>query len=491
MEILIDILRFIGVLFLVLMIFNLMILVHEWGHFLAGRWRGLKIDRFQIWFGKPIWKTTHNGVQYGLGTIPAGGFVSLPQMVTMESIEGQVDEEEKKALPPISPLDKIIVAFAGPLFSFFLAVAFAVLVWAVGKPVEEARGTTVIGQVAEDSPAEKAGLEVGDKILYIDGQQVKQFLGMTDSVMWAVIASKSDTLEVEIDRPGEGRMTIQVERAPLDQKEVEGPWVVRAWSYLTSRPPFRTIGVGPMVSPVIAETLPNSPAESLGLRTGDVILSVGGNVVRQPRDVVEFDWQAGQSVEVVFRRGDDTLTETIVPRIPEIPEGNTDAKIGVKFDAAGVRTIVHENPLTQVKNSFRSIFATLNAVFSPKSDIGAGHLSGPVGIMGVYYDLFQHPDGWRLVMWFSVLLNVNLAILNLLPFPVLDGGHIVMAILEWIRRKPLPIRVLEVVQTGFVLMLLGFMAFVTLKDVGDRTSRGGGAAQQEPAFLPLSESENP
>ena len=106
------------------MMFNIMIIVHEWGHFLAGRWRGLEIDRFQIWFGKPIWKKTYNGVQYGLGTIPAGGFVSLPQMVTMESIEGEVDEETKKNLPPISPLDKIIVAFAGPLFSFLLALRF-------------------------------------------------------------------------------------------------------------------------------------------------------------------------------------------------------------------------------------------------------------------------------------------------------------------------------------------------------------------------------
>jgi regulator of sigma E protease len=126
------------------MIFNVMIVVHEWGHFLAGRWRGLYIDRFQIWFGKPLWKKTYNGVQYGLGSIPAGGFVSLPQMAPMESIEGQVEGEdkEKKDLPPITPLDKIIVAFAGPLFSFLLAVVFACIVFLVKKPVSEAVGST-------------------------------------------------------------------------------------------------------------------------------------------------------------------------------------------------------------------------------------------------------------------------------------------------------------------------------------------------------------
>src|SRR5580704_7359837 len=112
----------------VVLIFNLIIGVHELGHFLAARWRGLKIERFAIWFGKPIWKKKINGVEYALGTIPFGGYVSLPQMATMEAIEGKTDDTAEQ-LPPVSALDKIIVAFAGPLFSFMLALSFAVIVW--------------------------------------------------------------------------------------------------------------------------------------------------------------------------------------------------------------------------------------------------------------------------------------------------------------------------------------------------------------------------
>src|SRR5215213_5655273 len=130
----------------VLLLFNLLIFVHELGHFLAARWRGLKIERFAIWFGKPIWKTKINGVEYCLGSIPAGGYVSLPQMAPMELIEGK-GEENKEPLPPISALDKIIVAFAGPLFSFLLAIAFALVVTAVGRPESESEKTTVIGYV--------------------------------------------------------------------------------------------------------------------------------------------------------------------------------------------------------------------------------------------------------------------------------------------------------------------------------------------------------
>src|SRR6185436_5140150 len=122
----------------VVLLFNLLIGVHELGHFLAAKWRGMKVDRFAIWFGKPIWKKTINGVEYALGWIPAGGYVALPQMASMEMIEGK-GEATTVPLPNVSALDKIIVAFAGPLFSFLLAVAFAFVVWGVGKPEQRSK----------------------------------------------------------------------------------------------------------------------------------------------------------------------------------------------------------------------------------------------------------------------------------------------------------------------------------------------------------------
>src|SRR5216110_2609765 len=124
----------------VVVLFNLLIVVHELGHFLAARWRGLFIEKFGIWFGKPIWKKTINGVQYSLGSIPCGGFVALPQLAPMDIIEGKADVDRAR-LAPISALDKIIVAIAGPLFSLLLALFFAGAVWAVGYPVGEGDST--------------------------------------------------------------------------------------------------------------------------------------------------------------------------------------------------------------------------------------------------------------------------------------------------------------------------------------------------------------
>src|SRR6201987_2952192 len=131
-----GVLRVLFLLLEVLILFNLIIVVHEVGHFLAARWRGLYIEKFGIWFGKPIWKRTINSVQYSLGTLPFGGFVALPQLAPMDIIEGKADVDRAQ-LPKISALDKIIVAFAGPLFSFLLAVVFAVIISIVGRALSQ------------------------------------------------------------------------------------------------------------------------------------------------------------------------------------------------------------------------------------------------------------------------------------------------------------------------------------------------------------------
>src|SRR6266478_8821046 len=152
-----HILRVVFILLEVVLLFNLLIVVHELGHFLAARWRGLYIEKFGIWFGKPLWKKTISGVQYSLGSLPFGGFVALPQLAPMDIIEGKADVDRAQ-LPRISALDKIIVAFAGPLFSFLLAVVFAVIIWMVGRPVSESEATTIIGYVVPDGPAAEASL---------------------------------------------------------------------------------------------------------------------------------------------------------------------------------------------------------------------------------------------------------------------------------------------------------------------------------------------
>lgn len=444
------IIKFIVIFLEVLLLFNLLIFVHELGHFLAARWRGLKIDRFAIWFGKPIWKKKINGVEYALGTIPAGGYVSLPQMATMEAIEGKGDSAGEP-LPPISALDKSIVAFAGPLFSFLLALAFAVIVMVVGRPVSEAETTTTIGYVEKDGPAAKAGMLAGDRILTVDGQPVSKFSGMGDSVMWRIVRSEGTTIPIKVDRAG--------------QVLTFNPEPTRDQTKFWERKSLRQIKVMPAQSAIIAEVTPGSPAAVAGLKPHDQVLSVNGVKLYHFAGVGEFiEEHPGEKLDLEVLRGARECAVALAPEKPISPPDEK-PKIGVKWDGTGKTTLAHPGAIEQVSSSVNAMVETFGALFARHSDIKAQHLGGAVKIMDVYYRLFSSEQGWRLALWFSVLMNVNLAILNLLPLPVLDGGHIVLAILEGIRRKPLSARIINAVQTTFAVLLIGFMVYIAFYDV--------------------------
>ena len=141
--------------------------------------------------------------------------------------------------------------------------------------------------------------------------------------------------------------------------------------------------------------------------------------------------------------------------------------IGVDWERTGKWTVDYPGPAEQIYASVNSMVSTFSALFSRKSDVKAQHLSGPVGIMRIYYLLFESEQGWRQAIWFSVILNVNLALLNLLPIPVLDGGHITLALIEAVRRKPVGVRLLSIIQNTCAVLIIGYMLYVTFYDVQD------------------------
>ncbi len=130
-------------------------------------------------------------------------------------------------------------------------------------------------------------------------------------------------------------------------------------------------------------------------------------------------------------------------------------------------TLLHPKPFEQIQASAAQIFNTFGALFNKKGEIGVQQLGGAVMIIRVYSNLFQDEDGWRRVLWFSVILNVNLALLNLLPLPVLDGGHITLSLIEAVRRRPVSGKLLEKIQSGFAALLIAFMLYIAFFDTGD------------------------
>ena len=197
-----QVLRFLFILLEVVVLFNLLIIVHELGHFLAARWRGLVIEKFGVWFGKPFWKKTINGVQYSLGSIPFGGFVALPQLAPMDIIEGKVETLARSSRPIRRARQnhrrRRRTAFQSPARALFRRASSGSLAirWAKSDL------TTAVGYVQEDSPAAKAGIQAGDKILEVDGQPVKRFSGMNNSVIWNVVRSEGETIPFKVERNG-------------------------------------------------------------------------------------------------------------------------------------------------------------------------------------------------------------------------------------------------------------------------------------------------
>lgn len=446
--------------FAIVMAFNVIIFVHELGHFLAAKWRGLQIDRFQIWFGKPIWKKDINGVQYGFGWIPAGGFVALPQMAPMEAIEG--GEKPSKPLPSITPMDKIIVAFAGPLFSMLLALTAAVVVWQVGKP-KDFVPTQIVGMVEKDSPAEKAGFKVGDKIEQINGKPVSGWAGNLDGIFENIVLSAGSEIEFKVRREGEPDLvTIRsgYETPPAKWYQRRG---------------LRRVGIGPQCEwLIVGEVVKNSPAEKAGVQVEDQILSMDGKVFTTSEQALSHIKSVGnQPIQMAILRDTRKLTVEVTPAQPLKP-ADQGPKLGISFFESPVQDtrIVHPEPIEQVSDSLRMMWTTLVKLVTPSSNIGVDHLSGPIGIASVQYKLIQMDDGWRRILAFFVLFNVNLAVLNMLPFPVLDGGHITLAILEKLRGRPVRSKPLEVLQTVCALLLISLMLFVSSKDVGDHFGHG-------------------
>ncbi|HEX8490312.1 MAG TPA: site-2 protease family protein, partial [Chthoniobacterales bacterium] len=186
--------------------------------------------------------------------------------------------------------------------------------------------------------------------------------------------------------------------------------------------------------------------------------------------VDEIEKNPNEELTLDVRRGGQQVQLRMRPALIAA-EGVTKPRIGIQWDAGGRLSLSHPDPVEQVYHSITSTLQTIGAVASPSSDVKLQHMSGPIMIVRIYYMLFESDNGWKLALWFSVILNVNLAILNMLPIPVLDGGHIVLAMIEGVRRKPVNMRILEWVQTACATLIIGYMLYISFFDIGDLLGR--------------------
>lgn len=433
------ILNIIYVVAAVIFLFGAAVFVHELGHYLVARWCGMKVLEFAIGFGPKIFGWRRNGIDYSWRWIPAGGFVKLPQMVTSDALEGGAGEEP---VPPASPIAKILVAVAGPVMNVIFGFVIAGLIYFVGLPI--AVNPPVIGAVEEKTAEYNLGIREGDVVTRMDGQMVKSW---QDVMMLAALA-RTNVLEVVTERGG-ARMT----------------------NFLTAKVNdvlgLKMLNLDPRDHPVVAEVQADSPAEKAGLKERDRFVSFAGiPVVGQQQLIDLIQKRGGETTEVVIKRGNETLTFPITPKIID-PEKKT-GRIGAMLtsDTRMVYRVMKPGPKPWelVADVWDKTVKTFSALFHHKqTGVGPKDLSGPIGILAMLA-AWVNTD-YRLALSFLVLLNINLAILNLLPVPVLDGGHILMAVIEKIRRRPINARFIEYTTAVFAVLLISFMLYVSWADV--------------------------
>jgi regulator of sigma E protease len=294
---------------------------------------------------------------------------------------------------------------------------------------------------------------VGDTIQKIDGRSVSRWR----DVQQAIMLGDGRTAD------GKPEVSLTVERAGAQH-------VLTAYPYLIGDvDKIRTLGLSPADDLTVDRTLPGSPAEKAGMQSGDVLRSIDGVPVLSTGYVHELVQKAqGRPITVVVDRAGQPLSLQVTPRLDSVKiNDGKDAReqsvwrMGVGWTAQHM--LIKDPPFRQIGEHVVGMWRTVGALLSRDSDVGLSKMSGPVGIGRGFHQMAQ--IDWRLLLWFTILINVNLALMNLLPIPVLDGGHLLFATIARLRGRALPAEVMAKVTTAFLLVLVTTVLYVTTFDI--------------------------
>ena len=437
-----------------------LIALHEWGHYIIARLCGVKVLTYSIGFGPKIfgWTSKKSGIDYRISALPLGGYVKM-----LDEREGEVAKDELHlAFNRQHPLKKIAIVAAGPIMNFVIAI---VLFWVLFMTPSEQLATK-IGQVLPDTPAAIAQLPIGDKIVAIDGHDVQTWEGINYRLAGRMgeTTNISVTLQSEVDKGA-----IKTYQAPI-KEFMQG--AAQGKDALSS---FGMIPWQPNIAPIVGDVTPDGAASRQGLKAGDRIAAINGEAIN--------DWI---SATRIIRDNPETLLTFNVLRdgksvqLQIMPQGKKDnlgndyGQIGAMVAQSAIvipeeyKTTVVYGPAESLIKSFEKTeqlaVMTVSSMGKMLSGmIGLDNLSGPITIAKVAKQSFD--ISWQMVLSTAALISLSLAVLNLLPIPVLDGGHIVYYLIELIRGKPLSEGVQMVGLNIGLLLLAGFMVLAIGNDI--------------------------
>ena len=420
-------------------VLGVMILLHEFGHYAAAKLFGVRVNVFSVGFGKRLWGFRRGDTDYRISALPLGGYVKMAGENPLEAHSGAPDEFMSHPR-----WQRFVIALAGPAMNILLAIALLTIEYMVHyERPEFFDQPAVIGWVADNTPAAAAGIEQGDRIVRIDGQRNPTW----EDVLLKVMISAKQPVDISIQR---GNQLLEKQVKPDAASDEYG-----------------SVGWQPQQTPAVTELLPNMPAMAAGIKVNDRILAMNGLPMRSVFSIIHYlQENKDKPVEVTVLRDGKELHFTMTPVLLE-ENGQKGYRLG--FGIAGPYR-VEKLPfpkafsLSLEKSKKYSVLIVELVRRMIEHKVSIKQMEGPIGIARATGEAAKQP-GWIPLLDLTAMISLNLGIFNLLPIPILDGGVILLLIIESVMRRDISIRIKErIYQTAFVFLIL-FAAVVIYNDL--------------------------
>ena len=438
---------------IILGLFGLGVVVffHELGHFLAARLTKIDVEAFSIGWGNPILKKKIGAVEYRIGMFPIGGYCKMKEEAdykkAWENMKNGIKPEEGSYLAA-SPASRILVSFGGPFFNLVLAVILLSFLWGFGFEINTLGNRIILASEVTPGqiyPADSAGLKTGDRIIEIAGHEISYYHELQENIA----LNPERPLPITVERDGD-IITLQVVPS-LDKSSGAG-----------------IIGVYFWTDPVIESIKEGSPAERLGLLPGDVIVSANNTAIRNSFDLMKIMEENPGTLAIEYERNGRR-------EIVQFSGNDLEGELGFRWSTISYRTPNLSFPAAVakgVKEGYRALVISVKSlrVLFMGIDLTQA-VSGPVRITYMMGDMATQgfgqgfATGLRSLADFIALISIALCVMNLLPLPILDGGMIILFLVELIRRKPAHPRAVSVFQACGMVIIFALMFFALFGDI--------------------------